>query len=73
MSRIHISLPNAYKMMLFDRNVNGNRDVKFLEFDYLLVQQSGKLTLKCKFSKSCNDKIAFLNQIGLQYKTCYLN
>ena len=29
-SRIHLSLPNAYKMMCFDRNINGNRDVKFL-------------------------------------------
>ena len=32
-SRIHLSLPNAYKLMCFDRNINGNRDVKFLEFD----------------------------------------
>ena len=31
--------------MCFDRNINGNRDVKFLEFDYLLVQQCEKLTL----------------------------
>ena len=30
MSKIHLSLPNAYKLMCFDRNVNGNRDVKFL-------------------------------------------
>ena len=29
-SRIHLSLPNAYKLMCFDRNINGNRDVKFL-------------------------------------------
>ena len=29
-SRIQLSLPNAYKMMCFDRNINGNRDVKFL-------------------------------------------
>ena len=29
-SRIHLSLPNAYKLMYFDRNINGNRDVKFL-------------------------------------------
>ena len=29
-SKIHLSLPNAYKLMCFDRNVNGNRDVKFL-------------------------------------------
>ena len=33
MSRIHLSLPNAYKLMCFDRNINGNRDVKFLECD----------------------------------------
>jgi len=29
-SRIHLSLPNAYKLICFDRNINGNRDVKFL-------------------------------------------
>ena len=29
-SRIHLSLPNAYKLMCFDRNINGNRDVNFL-------------------------------------------
>ena len=29
-SRIHLNLPNAYKLMCFDRNINGNRDVKFL-------------------------------------------
>ena len=31
--------------MCFDKNINGNRDVKFLEFDYLLVQRCMKLTL----------------------------
>ena len=44
-SRIHLSLPNAYKLMCFDRNINGNRDAKFLECDYLLVQRCVKLTL----------------------------
>ena len=29
-SRTHLSLPNACKLMCFDRNINGNRDVKFL-------------------------------------------
>ena len=28
--RIHLILPNAYRQMCFDRNINGNRDVKFL-------------------------------------------
>ena len=28
-SRIHLSLPNAYKLMCFGRNINGNRVVKF--------------------------------------------
>ena len=37
--------------MCFDRNVNGNRDVKFLECDYLLVQQCVKLTLVKKFKR----------------------
>ena len=32
-SIIHLSLPNAYKLMCFDRNINGNRNVKFLECD----------------------------------------
>ena len=31
--------------MCFDRNTNENRDVKFLECNYLLVQRSMKLTL----------------------------
>ena len=31
--------------MCFDRNVNGNKDDKFLECDYLLVQRCVKLTL----------------------------
>ena len=44
MSRIHLGLPNAYKLMCIDRNINGNREVKFLGCDYLLVQQSVKLT-----------------------------
>ena len=29
-SRIHLNLPNAYKLMCFDRNINGNMDVKLL-------------------------------------------
>ena len=47
-SRIHLSLPNAYKLMCFDRNINGNMDVKFLGCDYLLVQWWVKLTLVFK-------------------------
>ena len=31
--------------MCFDRNIDGNRDVKFLECDYLLAQRFVKLTL----------------------------
>ena len=38
--------------MCFDRNINGNRDVKFLECDYLLVQWCVKLTLAMKFTNS---------------------
>ena len=33
------------KLMCFDRKINGNRDVKFLECDYLLLQRCMKLTL----------------------------
>ena len=47
-SRIHLILHNAYKLVCFDRNINANRDVKFLECDYLLVQQCMKLTLDKK-------------------------
>ena len=42
--RIHLILSNAYTQMCFGRNINGNRDVEFLECD-LLVQQCVKLTL----------------------------
>ena len=38
-------MPNAYKLMSFDRNINGNRDVKILECDYLSVQRCVKFTL----------------------------
>ena len=31
--------------MCFERNVNGNRDVKILECNYLLVQRGVKLAL----------------------------
>ena len=34
--------------MCFNRNINGNRDVKFLEYDYLLLQQCIKLTSVAK-------------------------
>ena len=44
-SRIHLSLPNAYKLMCFDRNINGNRDVKFFDWDYCSVHWPKKLTL----------------------------
>ena len=27
-SRIHLGLPNAYKLMCFDRNINENKDEK---------------------------------------------
>ena len=33
------NINSAYKLMCFDRNINGNRDVKFFECDYLLVQR----------------------------------
>ena len=38
-------LPNACKLMCFDRNINGNRNVKVFECDYLLVHWFVKLTL----------------------------
>ena len=45
-SKIHLSLPNACKLMCFNRNINRNRAVKVLECDYLLVQCWVKLTLR---------------------------
>ena len=62
-SRIHLILPNAYKLMRFDRNINRNRDVKFLECDYLLVQRCVKLTLAFK------TRIAMKVQWALPYNT----
>ena len=44
-SRIHLGLSNACKLMCFGRKINGNRNVKFLECDYLLVQRCVKLSL----------------------------
>ena len=37
MSRIHLGLRNEYKLMCSDRNINGNRDVNFLECDYIFA------------------------------------
>ena len=45
-SRIHLSLPNAYKLMCFDKNINGNRrDVKFFEWNYWSLHWRKNLTL----------------------------
>ena len=44
-SRIHLSLPNAYKLMCFDKNINGNGDDKFFEWDYWSLHWPRKLTL----------------------------
>ena len=46
--------PNAYKLMCFDKNINGNMDVKYLECGYLLVQRCVELTL---VNKPSLDKI----------------
>ena len=43
--QFQLQLPTAYKLICFDKNINGNRDVKILECDYLLVQRCTKLTL----------------------------
>ena len=47
-SRIHLRLPNAYKLMCFDRNINGNSDVKFFEWDYWPLHWRKNLTLVIK-------------------------
>ena len=36
-SKFDLGLLNAYKLMYFDRNINGNKDEKILEEDYFLV------------------------------------
>ena len=44
-SRIHLILPNAHKLMCFDRNINRNRDVKFLRacLKLTLVEKKGSI------------------------------
>ena len=49
-SRIHLSLPNEYKLICFERNINGNRDDKFLEWYYWPLHWPKKLTLGSKDS-----------------------
>ena len=44
-SRIHFSLPNTYKLMCFDRNINGNSGVKLFEWDYWSLHWRKNLTL----------------------------
>ena len=59
-SRIHLILPNAYKLMCFDRNINGNRDVKFLECDKWSLHWSKNLTLIQKLEiELINNYISF--------------
>ena len=36
-----LSLPNAYKLMSFDRNINGNKDEKILDGDYCVLGNAG--------------------------------
>ena len=42
-------MPNAYKLMCFDRNINENRDVKFLEWDYWSLHWRKNLTLAASY------------------------
>ena len=44
-SRIHLCLPKAYKLIHFDRNINGNGDVKFFELDYWSLHWRKNLAL----------------------------
>jgi hypothetical protein len=62
-SRIHLRLPNAYKLMCFDRNINGNRDVKFL------IGIIGHSTDQRKLLYLCNggQNLTPLVAIGLKY------
>ena len=47
-SRIHLILPNAYKLMWFGRNINGNRDVDF----FLMWLIAWAIVGETPFSKS---------------------
>ena len=40
-----LSLTNEYTLMFFDRNINGNRDVKFFEWDYWSLHGRNNLSL----------------------------
>ena len=44
-SRIHLSLLNAYTLMCFDRNINENRNVEFFDLDYWSMHWKKKITL----------------------------
>ena len=80
-SRLHLGLPNAYKLMCFYRNNNGNMDVKFLRCDYFLVQRCMKLTLEVNlWSKKKENyvankivkalKINFGHKLALDFFVC---
>ena len=56
--------------MCFDSNINGIKDVKFLDCDYLLVQQCLKLTSTAKLS--CLQKNNFGHTNSLQYVSKYV-
>ena len=47
-SRIHLSLPNVYKLMWSDRNINRKRDDKFFEWDCWSLHWRKKITLRKK-------------------------
>ena len=54
--------------MCFDRNINENKDVKFLECDYLLVQRCVKLTLEVGKGPSLYYVIKWAWWVGLEIK-----
>ena len=62
-SKIHLGLPNAYKLICFGRNINGNKDVKFLGCDYLLAQWCVIITLE--------SLLALIFNICMKYTRCY--
>ena len=56
-TRIHLRLPNAYKLMSFDRNINGNRNVKFYEWDYWSLHRWKNLTLELRLQSQTEFKL----------------
>ena len=70
-SRIHLRQPNAYKLLCFDRNINGIRDVKFFEWDYWSLDWRKNLTLAGLNMKKIFSHTISTGVFGLLGKVAY--